>query len=142
MTRRRRRVWVVNHIFGDSDDLEVRRTIDKERSKREQLNSFFISNQQFKRGRKNSAGTYPVPLQIQNRNSLHVGAGARCEVPGAQRRQTVAAAMQHAELGTPFCATAQIRIRWVPGHARRKRGIPTPTYSSEGGMEAALRPGK
>jgi hypothetical protein len=45
--RRRRRVWVLNHIFGDGDDLEVR-TIDKERSKREQLNSFFISNQQFK----------------------------------------------------------------------------------------------
>jgi hypothetical protein len=27
-------------------------------------------------------------------------------------------------------ATTQIRIRRVPSHARRKRGISTPTYSS------------
>jgi hypothetical protein len=52
MTRRCRRVWVLNHIFGDDgDDLEVR-TIGKERSKREQLNSLYIYiyNQQFKQG--------------------------------------------------------------------------------------------
>jgi hypothetical protein len=116
MTRRCRRVWVLNHIFGDDGDLEVR-TIGKERSKREQLNSLYIYiniyiyiiNSLSKEG-KNSAGTYPVPLQIQNWNSLRVGAGAGWEVPGARRhRQTAAAAMQHADLGTPCCATTQIR---------------------------------